>query len=268
MKICITHIKNEEYLLPWWIMNHINKFDMVYVIDYNSTDNSLNIIREMAPHWVVLQSRYEKFGAVNCDQQVMELERHLFEQYEKPVIIALTITEFLVGNTEFLDNVGNEDYVKYILAAQMCDIPENFFKEPDPKLPLIEQRTHGLRELYYPTNPMETKFWLDCAHLKLGPRMMRCIHNIPVKYNTGRHYWCEPVEHRLLNASYSYSPFTQKMVDRKCQIQHNIAESDKISGLGFHHLNLNLESIQQRAAYLMPHIKDLKDYFLELENLR
>jgi hypothetical protein len=269
MKICITHIKNEEYLLPWWIMNHINKFDMVYVIDYNSTDNSLNIIREMAPHWVILQSKNEKFAAIKCDQEVMDLERKLFEQYEKPVVIALNVTEFLIGNTSFLDNIGQQDYVKYILTAQMCDIPENFDKEPDPKIPLTQQRTHGFLEQYDYINYMDNPIWIGAreSNVLVASRMMRCMHNIPVEYPVGRHYWREPIEHLLLTATYLFSPFTKKMIDRKCSIQHNIPEEDIMRGMGHHHI-VDESILKQRASYLIPHVKDLKKHFSEIENIR
>ena len=47
--ILISHFFNEEFLLPYWIQQHAPMFDMAILLDYNSTDRSLEIIRREAP---------------------------------------------------------------------------------------------------------------------------------------------------------------------------------------------------------------------------
>ena len=40
----ITNIFNEEYLLPFWLDYHRRIFDHGIVIDYDSTDRSIEIV--------------------------------------------------------------------------------------------------------------------------------------------------------------------------------------------------------------------------------
>ena len=47
----ISHIFNEEYLLPFWLENHKNMFDHGIIIDYCSTDSSVEIIKKYCPTW-------------------------------------------------------------------------------------------------------------------------------------------------------------------------------------------------------------------------
>ena len=47
-KTCLIHIYNEEYLLPFWLNHHKDIFDDIIIIDYNSTDKSLEICKEIS----------------------------------------------------------------------------------------------------------------------------------------------------------------------------------------------------------------------------
>src|SRR6516164_5807036 len=49
----ISHFWNEEFLLPYWLRHHLPLFDHGVLIDYTSTDRSVEIIHELAPHWEV-----------------------------------------------------------------------------------------------------------------------------------------------------------------------------------------------------------------------
>ena len=46
----ITHFWNEEILLPYWLKHHLELFDHGILINYRSTDKSVEIIKELAPH--------------------------------------------------------------------------------------------------------------------------------------------------------------------------------------------------------------------------
>ena len=45
----LTNIFNEEYLLPFWLNHHKNMFDEIIIIDYNSTDKSIEICKSICP---------------------------------------------------------------------------------------------------------------------------------------------------------------------------------------------------------------------------
>lgn len=63
----ITHIFNEEYLLPFWLEHHKNMFDDLVVIDYHSTDKSLEICKNMWPTCKIMTTRNEYFDAEEDD---------------------------------------------------------------------------------------------------------------------------------------------------------------------------------------------------------
>lgn len=45
----ISHVYNEEYLIPFWLEHHKHMFSHGIIIDYNSTDRTLDIVREICP---------------------------------------------------------------------------------------------------------------------------------------------------------------------------------------------------------------------------
>ena len=73
-KTIISHFYNEEYLLPFWLKHHSKMFDHGILIDYNSTDRSVDIIREICPTWEIIDSRNELFDAVLIDKEVEDIE--------------------------------------------------------------------------------------------------------------------------------------------------------------------------------------------------
>ena len=75
----ISHFWNEEFLLPYWLRHHYPLFDHGVLLDYASTDQSVEIIRALAPRWEVRPSRNQWFDARDADAEVMEVEREFAE---------------------------------------------------------------------------------------------------------------------------------------------------------------------------------------------
>ena len=91
--LLVSHFYNEALLLPYWIAHHAPMFSRAILIDYNSTDGSAELVRQLAPRtWKVVPSWDGEFDAVNCDRQVMQWEMTRPDDWR----IALTTTEFLV----------------------------------------------------------------------------------------------------------------------------------------------------------------------------
>ena len=89
----ISHIFNEEYILPWWLEHHKKIFDHGIIIDYASTDRSLEIIKEICPTWEVVQSKNAEFNAMAVDVEVLEYERKIeFEPKTKSARVAVNFT--------------------------------------------------------------------------------------------------------------------------------------------------------------------------------
>ena len=117
MKTVVSHFYNEEYLLPWWLNHHKKVFDYGIMINYASTDRSVEIIKEICPHWLVVDSAFKEFDAILIDQEVM-----YYESQVPGWKICLNIPEFLYGNYSVL----NDDS-----APQEHYIPSFYFVDPN-----------------------------------------------------------------------------------------------------------------------------------------
>lgn len=211
MKTVITHFYNEEYLLPWWLEHHKKYFDFGVLINYHSTDRSVEICKDICPHWQVLDSMNTYFDAEKCDYEVMFYERQL-----QGWRIALTTTEFLVGDIEKL-TVDTNDRQQYF-------IPGIRFTKWDPlesldtTKPLWEQIKTGIN---YKNDPI--------AH------QCRSLHNFnDIQYPIGRHYTPYTTEDALV-FHYAHCIIGAPLVRRRLQIQHKISDRDKNLGIGNHH---------------------------------
>jgi hypothetical protein len=87
-----AHVRNEEELIPYWLKHHKHMFDHGVIIDYFSSDNTINIIKEICPSWEIVEPT-EEFGA--CVNLIHDLECK-YNGWK----ITLNVTEFL-----FIDNL-------------------------------------------------------------------------------------------------------------------------------------------------------------------
>ena len=210
-KTIISHFYNERYLLPWWLEHHKKYFDHGIMIDYASTDNSLNIIRQICPEWTVISSRNQFFDAKLIDDEVSDIESTVSGWKT-----CLNTTEFLVGDYSLLNNSTDHE-IRVPCFIMVDNQPDN---QPNYSRPLIEQKHHGIH--YHGRDPLA--------------RRPRLIHNKNrVDYPLGRHYPDYNTE-ALKVLWYGWSPFNSKTLDRKLQIQNRIPESDKARGFGTQHI--------------------------------
>lgn len=215
MKTVITHFYNEEYLLPWWLEHHKKYFDMGILIDYASTDRSVEICKSICPDWLVVPSANKEFDAEMCDMEVMHYESQI-EGWR----IALTTTEFLVGNI-------NELMIDCPEMKQWF-IPQLKFVSWDPYVPLN------------PNRPLWDQIKTGVPYKVDGDRHQvycRSMHNINnVKYGIGRHWRYKDVYTRdawIFHYGNAISGY--QMVKRRMQIQHRMSARDKLEKRGMQH---------------------------------
>lgn len=224
MKIVISHIYNEEFLLPYWLKHTKLFFDHGIIIDYQSTDKSLEIIKEICPNWEIRPSKLEYFGARENDIQVMEVESETRKKFPDAWMMALNTTEFLVS-PDFDSELKPHTYTAcsqiYLMVEHPC-----FFNT---------QLTNSLLETKWYGYPQPIQFGRKLIHKK------ECG-----EYHIGRHCWVgfdqTPLLENTVIAKFAWSPMNQGL-PRKTQIQNKIPESDKQQGFGNHHL-INNENIQ------------------------
>lgn len=231
-KTLISHFYNEEYLLPWWLNHHKKIFDKAVLIDYNSTDQSVEIIKDICPHWEVVKSRNEFFGARDIDSEVEDIEKSISGWK-----MCLNTTEFLVGDFSILQS---EKDIHTIPCIVMVDNEPNVL--PSLESRLIDQKMYGI-------------------HYKEGAfpiRRARAIHKKDsIVYPLGRHFESYDTE-KLLVLWYGWSPLNEFVIRRKMQIQNRMPENDKRSGLGTSHL-LDRETLNSYYNTYMSMSRDLTD---------
>jgi len=217
-KTLISHIYNEEYLLPFWI-EHYKKynFDNVVIIDYDSTDNSIDIIKDMAPDWQIRASKNKMFEAAAVDREVMEIESE-FTGWK----MTMNTTEFAIFPMELIEFLEDHKHNKLILQAinivsPADTFPKNYFEFINGNVELL-----GVK----------------------APHYDRLIHkNINGQYRVGRHLLeeqrkkCRTI--KMTPFSYLFSariyPWNKNLLSRKLQIKNKIPISDKEKGRGFQH---------------------------------
>ena len=134
------HVLNEKELLPHWLNHHKNLFDHGVIIDYNSTDNTRIIIKNICPTWDIVEPT-EAFGA--CINLIENLEQK-YDGWK----IALNVTEFL-----FIDDLKNFiiDFEKKYpdmngIRTRGTIIVDTIDKPIMNDIPLILQYTNGYFE--------------------------------------------------------------------------------------------------------------------------
>jgi hypothetical protein len=231
-KTILSHIYNEEYLLPYWLNHHKKYFDHGIIIDYKSTDRSIEIIKEICPTWEIHTTKNEYFYAPIVDTEVCEYEKNI-EGFR----IVLNTTEFLFGNYEKLEYISKN--TQFLIGANiMVDSVDTEFTEIESDL--FKERQYGISR-----------------YKKFGIRSCRSFHNYYIDYPSivgpGRHFRPEGLtcHHMEIDKSqisedffilwYGFSPFNENLVKRKLQIQtkhhpsgewsggHNISEFELIS---------------------------------------
>lgn len=211
MLTLISHIYNEEWLLPFWIENHKPLCDNCIFIDYGSTDRSLEIIREMAPDWEIRKTKNEYFDAIPIDQECMEIEETITEGY----CLILNTTEFLICPTvnikDILPNEQNRCFnIETLTVCSNDDFNPSTLKD---LLQHIEKATPWQR-----------------SH--------RFIHSYPNgNYSPGRHSLSLPytsLDHIVYILWMGYYPWCDSNKKRKLQIQYKISAS-YLQNIGSHH---------------------------------
>jgi len=73
------------------------------MIDYHSTDRSVEIIREICPTWDIVTSRNPDFQADKIDTEVMDIEKDI-DGWK----ICLNVTEQMIGDYSILDDAPKQ----------------------------------------------------------------------------------------------------------------------------------------------------------------
>jgi len=224
MRTVVCHFYNEEYMLPWWLQHHRWVFDHGIMIDYHSTDRSVEIIRNLCPSWEIRTTKNQYFDSTDVDNEVMDIERGL-DGWR----MALNVTEFLYGNLDHLPSdsgfaqyfIGNYVFVDLKDMAKTGELPILVSDRP-----LHDQRVWGYDEF-------QNKGTSRGGNMA---RMHRSIHNYPVEYTPGRHWGNGRPRsfNDLVIFYYGWADSSEPGIKRKMQIQDKMSAADKEMNAGNH----------------------------------
>ena len=245
----LCHFFNEEYLLPYWLKHHKQMFSHGIMIDYNSTDNSCNIIKEICPTWQILPSTVPDFNARALDAQIANIEKDITGWR-----IVLNVTEYLFGNYKLMSDSFSDFLIpvpKHWRIPCYTMSSEWYGHQLDPNRGLIEQCLYGWS---YKEN--------------FGERMARITRNYSHPYQLGRHYHSYDTEDLVIFWS-GFAPMNDQLLNRRTQISSRIPESDTRSGIGMQHILTKNDIINWWIRDQRPMSYDLTPVYnrlLELHN--
>ena len=188
----VTHIYNEEFLLPYWLKHHVPMFDYGVVIDYDSTDRSLDIVRDLAPHWDIRRSRNSYFEEPYISNEVMTVEREL-DGWK----MALNTTEFLLMHDlrSYCYNLDAND-IKHIRTSGVVMVDRPRERQVVTEEPLVLQKTFG----FFEKELLDEKQWQRS-------RLLHCHDD--GDYIPGRHLnqHTDAVDEKLFLCWFGFAPF-------------------------------------------------------------
>lgn len=232
MRTIISHFFNEEYLLPYWLKHHVPLFDHGILIDHGSTDASLDICHELAPHWRIVRSRLTNFDAYMTDFEVMTYESDL-----PGWKIVLNTTEFLLSPVPLADiEKSIQDLSKVgCKFTGMIVVDDKPGHALDPHIPLPLQKHWVIDD-----NNLKDVAVRKSIGLQSYPLRNRFYHSLPTgMYRTGRHlsFHRDSVT-RLSNVfilHFEYAPWNEATINRKLALAKRILPEDLRHGWGDQH---------------------------------
>lgn len=261
MATVLVHFYNEEWLLPHWLDHHARIFDHGILVNYGSTDKSVEIIKKMTPHWIVVDSKNKMFDAELCDLEMMEHERTVSGWK-----MVLNVTEFLfTSNLKSKLKRLEKHNVSMIRSVGYQINDRNDEEHFDNGRPLILQRFNGCLDKWrfrIIHNHADGAYYVgrhfDTPQLKRNIYISECHETIPVSDDNLYTFW------------YRFAPFKEQL-PRKIQISDRIPDSDKKKGYGWNHWDLDEQKLFLRWQKELPHCDDIRKISgvsKEYENLK
>ena len=251
MTTLISHVYNEEFLLPFFIEHHYSKFEHGIILDFGSTDKSKLIIEKMAPKWQIVDCSEYPFAATILDQLITDLKSNI-----QGTCIALTITEFLIGDPR-------------LISKELVIPTVSLLKSPEEPEIRSGQKFHNVYKngiFPFHSHPHVETEWMA---RKKGRRISVLRSPFPV----GRHFDLLG-DSLFLIYRVSNCLANEEMIKRRLQIQNRVPDSDKQLGYGVQHTDygktLTRESLFRNVETEFKFCVNMSDYlqfFLEIEKM-
>ena len=275
--VLFSYFYNEEYLLPWWCEHHKKIFDHAVLVDYNSNDRSVEIIKSICPTWEIRKSSTKDFLAKTSDMEIMYAEASVGPAYK----LALGSAEFLMVNKNFkeklidLENKLQDDHIfefSYQIRrfTMVDDEPEKNPKHDDF---LFKQKHHGFRDLNHINYEYRHLHNSICGQYVQGRHDSKVgiqITNFSkIGYELNKQQYFLPGEKKIscedsngIILWYGFSPWNDQIIKRKLHVKDNIPKKELISGFAGQHFWPKDKLVQTYNKFLKKSINyNLQDSF-------
>jgi hypothetical protein len=211
-------------------------FDHGVMINNGSTDRSLEIVRELAPHWDVIDSNLTGLDALMLDFLVQQQEHKL-----RGWKICLNVSEFLVGELKSEISIAEKNNIRALETTPVIMFDPTIGVELDPQIPLVDQKPYGFNDSAIYDFIMRDQKIRKLVHYLMGKRnsykrRARLLHDHEIGgYSIGRHNW----HHNSTKTNglkilwFGYSPNTSKFQKRKLSFSKTLLSNEL--KLGQHH---------------------------------
>jgi hypothetical protein len=246
----ITHIYNEEYLLPFWLNHHKSMFDDLIIVDYESTDSSLDICKSIWPNCKIIGTINRYFDAHKVDAEIMDIEKDI-----NGIKLVLNTTEFLFTHLPIKDIFKKYGAVNTCLAVNTIT--------PYYTNPIYPNDMNNLIDILLKP---EIRY---IQNDRFGISAFRFLHNyVTGAYDVGRHNTGHTytVTNDLQLMWLGFFPWNEHIKKRKLQIKDNMTQKDKEMKLGYQHL-FTLEQMEELLHTKYSQGRQLKDINIHLYNM-
>jgi hypothetical protein len=190
-------------------------FDDIIIVDYKSTDNSIEICKSICPNCKIIETRNSCFDALEVDKEIMDIENTV-----EGIKVVLNVTEFLICEKSVNDIfINNTTPISYSISSFS-------------PYSLKQYNINNYEELFSNLLNFDVVYHKD--------RSPRQIHNFSNgNYHIGRHVTNNksiPTDKSYI-IWFGYYPMNDNLLKRKLQIQGNIPQSDKDKGFGVQHIS-------------------------------
>jgi hypothetical protein len=225
--VLINHQRNEEFLLPFFIIHHSSMFDKAIIIGFKSSDKSAAIFDQLVPaSWTMIQSNTGSIFDTSKLEQVMNLEIGNPDCWH----LALTTTAFLIESNFRLNLMKSNESMPNIRRYQLINMIGTDAQVLSDKLPLPFQRNQGI-----------------IVHRKLNPyRYLHLGTENTHRYSTGRHRYVaqgnQSFQPQLsfgpgFIMTFIYTPWPE-IIDRKISVGLTIPRTDIRRKRGMQHTEI------------------------------
>lgn len=242
--------------MPHWVKHHRKIFPNAVLVDYHSTDKSVEIISKLAPTWRVITSSNRIFDASKVDEEIMKIEASV-----SGAKVVINTTDFLqLGPRDLAmieGKLGSFEEFALEIPGVIAVQAHQSFPEGDQASQaktaaaitrcIFNHSKHKLSKngILGSSRPAKLLEYFQHGYIReMGNPQLRnkLVHSHKSgHYNVGRHSWRLPSLPALDSKAVHLGmyPWTQSFVDRKLAMRKAVPKRDLLRGRGLQH-TLNL----------------------------